>query len=416
MTHMEPGWWTGVVGGAAVCVLGILVLLVVPRRGAAVWFGLFCVGFGGFYIPNNASGLVLPHDGSIPDWYPTFVRLSQLPFTLLQIVATVGMARVFPRPVDGTERVALWAGAATTATLAIITFTGSLGVLQAPETTWSRWLYLVVDSFRVAILYGFLVVLAVRFRKSDDGDLRRLTALTAAGLTFFVGYVSGHGRYRVPSGVIGTTGPELLVGATYFAAGLALAVFWLASMRGPDRRLARNLAWLTLGAMLVGLVLDATGLEAGGWSRVVTALFLAYAVLKHQLLGIDVKVRWTISKSTVAAMFIAVFFIASEGAQLLFGRQNELIGLAAAGALVFAMSPLQRLADRLAVKAVPVSIALPISNGKDDAFRSAVRLALRGGITRREEHDLALLADNLGLNAKRALELRDEVEQRGAVT
>jgi hypothetical protein len=132
------------------------------------------------------------------------------------------------------------------------------------------------------------------------------------------------------------------------------------------------------------------------------------------------KLRWTISRGTVAAAFIAAFFLASEGAQILFGAGNEWVGLAAAGALVFAMAPLQRAAERLAKKAVPIegdppstprSLADTKRAEHEDAYQRALRLALRDRVLAREdERELVLIASRLGIAPERAFVLRDEVE------
>lgn len=425
MTHVLPGQIVAILGGLTIVTLGIFVLTVKPRRAATIWFGLFGIGWGGSYAMNTfMSVLLFDHElrTTTPEnswlWF-----IPQIPFYAVAIVGLVGMACVFPRRLGRDDRAAVML--AGVVALVVLVFE-SLAYFNAPTGTNGartdgqpfRAIHSALASLRAPALIGFLFLLILRFRASTDLSFRRLTSLTAAALSIHVGVVAGYGRFaNSPSGIFNADGTYLAAAWAGVGATLVAAAMWLASMRGPDRRIARNMAWLTLGSLLLGMVsfvvLGHTSVIGG--IRVITAAILGYAIVKHQLLGIDVKVRWTISKSTVAAAFIAVFFVASEGAQLLFGRQNELVGLAAAGALVFAMSPLQRLADRLAVKAVPVSAEVPISNGKDDAFRSAVRLALRGGITRREEHDLALVADNLGLNAKRALELRDEVEQKGAL-
>jgi hypothetical protein len=68
-----------------------------------------------------------------------------------------------------------------------------------------------------------------------------------------------------------------------------------------------------------------------------------------------VKLRWGLEQSTVASIFIVVFFIVSEGAQEFFGAaaSNEWIGIIAAAGLVFFLAPLQRLAERVGARALP---------------------------------------------------------------
>jgi hypothetical protein len=214
---------------------------------------------------------------------------------------------------------------------------------------------------------------------------------------------------------------------------LLLAALWLrnaGAARDPDARHARNLAWYVLAVQLVGLVaaiprVDTPGFASGpqfGISRVVVVLVVAYAVVRHQMLGVDLKVRWGISKTTVAAAFIGAFFVVSEGAAAFFEDRTDsrMLGIAAAGALVFAIAPLQRVADRIAEKAVPVAASSPApapapSVAPDRAllaYRAAVHAALADGrMTPAEEDHLAEVAHQLALSPRDALRIRREVER-----
>jgi hypothetical protein len=83
-------------------------------------------------------------------------------------------------------------------------------------------------------------------------------------------------------------------------------------------------------------------------------LLVSYGVLTTQLFDIDLKIRWTVRQSTVAAAFVAVFFLVSEGVQTFLSAQlGNFLGVAAAALLVFFIAPLRRVADRVADFAVP---------------------------------------------------------------
>jgi hypothetical protein len=83
-------------------------------------------------------------------------------------------------------------------------------------------------------------------------------------------------------------------------------------------------------------------------------LLVSYGVLTTQLFDIDLKIRWTVRQSTVAAAFVAVFFFVSEGVQTFLSVQlGNFLGVAAAALLVFFIAPLRRVADRVADFAVP---------------------------------------------------------------
>lgn len=161
----------------------------------------------------------------------------------------------------------------------------------------------------------------------------------------------------------------------------------------------------------------AANVAAGAIGSFAASVLVTYGILRHQLFGIEVRLRFAISRSAVAAVFVTVFFVASEGAQILFGAGNAWVGLLAAGALVFALAPLQRAAERLAERAVPVSTksqmgASPIGAARGEAsYRKAVRLAMRDRrITREEEGHLHELARDLGIDGARAHAILVEVE------
>jgi hypothetical protein len=174
---------------------------------------------------------------------------------------------------------------------------------------------------------------------------------------------------------------------------------------------------LCVALPLVGLV--GASLAPADWiwvpegiAQILAVLVLAYAILRHQLLGLDVKVRWTLEKSTIAGIFLVVFFVASEGAQAaLSDRWGTAIGIGAAGALVFMLAPIQHFAERLSTAAVPVDGGKRSAGGRrEDSYRFALRKALRDGhVTMDEERSLAQLATDLGIDAARAFDLRQAV-------
>lgn len=88
-------------------------------------------------------------------------------------------------------------------------------------------------------------------------------------------------------------------------------------------------------------------------------------------------------------------------------------GLLAAGLLVFALSPLQRWADRFAAKAVPGGAEA--GQAAEARYREVVEMALADGeLTREEERRLAEKAESLGLSPTRAFELRESVADEDA--
>ncbi|MGQ0536137.1 MAG: hypothetical protein ACT4PT_08700, partial [Methanobacteriota archaeon] len=108
----------------------------------------------------------------------------------------------------------------------------------------------------------------------------------------------------------------------------------------------------------------------------------------------------------------------SEGTQVLFGRENPWIGVVAAGLLVFALAPLQKVADRIANAAVPQpgsGMREAGSGGrasKLDVYRATARRLLADGrFSREDERTLARLAQELGIGAADALDVREALER-----
>jgi hypothetical protein len=178
---------------------------------------------------------------------------------------------------------------------------------------------------------------------------------------------------------------------------------------------------LVLGAA-VGPSTDTTTV-VNGIGAILGVLLLVYGALRLRLPGLDLNVRFAVKTSTVAAVFLAVLFIVANIAQNYLGGQYGVVaGGAAAGILFFVMAPIQRVAERLAEKAVPVSAAAEptvlgrpgapaASQRAEQAYRAVLRKYLRDGtISRDEERTLAHIAGELRIDAGRAFELREEAE------
>ena len=92
----------------------------------------------------------------------------------------------------------------------------------------------------------------------------------------------------------------------------------------------------------------------GFWS-IVGAALIAYAVARYRLFDINLRLKVTLKRSVVAAMFITVYFLASEiGAQLFedyFG--SAYVGIAAAALLLLLLRPLERLSAQFTDNALP---------------------------------------------------------------
>lgn len=229
------------------------------------------------------------------------------------------------------------------------------------------------------------------------------------------------------------------VSVNYIAGGVGLygllvaATYWRSTEPGTLRRRqakayaaafgVRDLLFVVLAAFTVPLVLGAEPTMLLGdplhlWFPAIgTILFApvaAYGILTTQLFDIDLKVKWTLEKGTIAAVFVAVFFVVSEGAQVLFAdfAGNEILGVLAAGALVFLLSPLQRLAERVGDAAMPEveDTEAYRQDRKEEIYRASVEELLTDDeITAKERRMLGRLQDELDLDGSEASRIEAEV-------
>ncbi len=260
-------------------------------------------------------------------------------------------------------------------------------------------------------LWGALCFLALRWRASGP-SARRSIAFISIAIGLWPAYATADQLILA--------NPGLVTWLAWAAAPVLLVLLWLVNAARDEGRHARVVAWAWLAAMLAAMVertFTAPDADLLGYGivRLAGVVIIAYAIVRHQLLDIDVKVRWTLSKSTIAAAFIAVFFIASEAAQQFFGETlgSAYVGIAAAGALVFAIAPLQRIAEGLVNRALPVAEAPQPTLDERKAklyIRLARRLRADGEISREDERNLAHLAQELGIGAGDALDLRQALD------
>ncbi|MGQ0536051.1 MAG: hypothetical protein ACT4PT_08255 [Methanobacteriota archaeon] len=404
-----PGFVLNATSPLLFVALGIFALTIRPRTRVTLAFAAYCVGLGVSISATQLPTLVwdVAADGPVR---AAMNGLSAAAYVVWGLALAI-LALTFPAPIRRDERAALpWVALVAATYLALRTF--GIWFVEADADVALR-LYRTGTGFAVASALSSGLLFAWRHRNAGAAADRRPFVLLSAGTIPYVLVIAA-------GNVVDAPHPSYQAAATWgLIVGLLVVLLWLASAaRGADARGARNMAIVAAASLFVGSAayvwageersLDDLGFF--GVIRLVTFALFAYAILQHQLLGIDVKVRWGISKSTVAAVFIAVFFVVSEGAQVLFGADNPWIGVVAAGMLVFALAPLQRVADRLAAKAVPMGAA-----GVSDA-RETYRVLYRkvradGVVTRDEERALARAASGLGLAPHEVFEIRDDVER-----
>ncbi|MCA1814700.1 MAG: TerB family tellurite resistance protein [Halobacteriales archaeon] len=426
-----PGSWVDAGSGLLMLLLGAFLLRLRPRRRANLALGAFALLFGVGKILDN----LLRNEPLAQTLNDTGVLIEGIAALLL-----IPVAAWVPRPLRPAERrlVAIAVGVVLVDDLVWLTFQlWPPGLGPAFDAHW-----FVNDLLAGSLFGGFYVALllqALRYPHlagaSAERERRNALLLSAALLTF-PGWVAGLALgeaaqalpARLPAQVaasgLGATG-TLAVGAvavlnnTWLVAHVLLAGLWARNARLPGHgRGCRNLSLLALGLPLAGMLaypfLGPSPGDAGlnGVMRLITVAILAYAILRHQLLDIDVKVRWGIRQSTLAGAFIGVFFVVSEGAQTVLSSQyGPILGIVATGGLVFALAPLQRAAERVASAAVPGAKPVGAMSAEErvELYRAMARTAWEDGVLDRNERALLReLRQRLGLSPDEAERIEAE--------
>lgn len=391
-----------IIAGCILVALGAAILLRRSRTTSALAFAVFALGLGGLYL---LPVLGLPNRG-----------MFAFGANVVILIGFWTMFLVFPAPLRRNEMHLLGVAFATGIAGTAFRFVPLIAAAAASEdaSTLAGVSFGFVSS--VGILAG-VVLFPLRARSLAPGDrsAARSLAIFSVGVALFRGFdaldIIGAARGDLPLAA--------LVNAV-FVLGLP-AVLWIAViLRGAHPGLARNTVLAHMVVVVAALLLSRLDMSTSLLS-LAGALLLGFAILRGQIDGLDVKVRFAVSRSTVAAVFVAVFFVVSEAAQQYFGETtgSMYLGIGAAGALVFAIAPLQRAAERLAEKAVPASLPSDLSavDRNEATYRRAVRWALRDEmLAQDEERDLVLIAAGLGITPARAFEIRDELEREFSIT
>jgi hypothetical protein len=403
------------VSGALLVALGLAMLSVRPRRRHVVLFGVFAAAFGLQFVPAN-----LHHGDLLTPAAATLLVVGQ---AVLWIVAAVALAAFALAPLG--RRLARPRALVLAGPLLFLAASVALAVVDREDAAArAGWLagdgamlaMMVVNGLAVATLLAALLHWAAA--SVSDPSSRGPLALLSAGLAVYPVFLAG-GAFTslhegvAPAGYEGAAAPlAFAVNLLHAALPVAIAATWLVATRtGPATRAPRNVALLVFGVMAANGLIGLLPGDFYGWlgiARTLGVAIVAYAILRHQLFGLDVKVKWTIKSGTIAAVFVAVIFAASEGAQRLFGAGNEWLGIAAGAMLVFALAPLQRFAEKVSDKAMPgvKPVVRMDAAEKEYAYEQAALLAWRDGSVSRDERALLDgLRARLGLDAETAMRL-----------
>lgn len=166
-------------------------------------------------------------------------------------------------------------------------------------------------------------------------------------------------------------------------ASLAITIFgWAALIGGPYQHYQNFLPMLlNIGSLLF-------------------VALLAYALLSVQLFDIDLKIKWGAARGTVVVFIVIAALIVAKIVEFYLNKTLGLVfGGVAAGLTLFFAPRLNKLADKVANKALP---AVQPTSGyltfkKLEVYRAAVESAMEGGITPKDRGMLDRLQTKLGL-------------------
>jgi hypothetical protein len=426
----SPWFLTNAFVAATLLVAMAAVLLVVrcPTR-ANRPFAAYLLALAGMYVANAAARLA--PDGSAAEsfWEAAFADVALLLLPLL-----VYFAVQFGRPLQGRALTAL--------SVAVLVSAAALQVAKLVDPC----LHLCAghDGPRAGPLWwtatlGALLLWTVRARSEAKRTAvavvasgMALVALLDAILALDVVRIQGplQGLAGLEATVWGDVGPTLRAAAALPAfAILATVVAWSPDPAERRRRIALAAGGIAACAASAAVIIldedlgsptaNLGAFVSNLWS-VVFAAVVAFALLRHRLFGLDSAVKFTVSRSTIVATFLAMFFVVSKivetVAQEAFATDGTvwgaLVGAVAAGLLLFAIRPLERLGERVADTVLP-GHRTPEMERKLRHYHEHVQLVWSDGLMGiRERSLLEKLRVKLGISPEDALRIEAQAAER----
>ncbi len=136
---------------------------------------------------------------------------------------------------------------------------------------------------------------------------------------------------------------------------------------------------------------------------------VAYAVLRHQLFDIDLKIKWTLRRGTVVGALAAVFFLVKEAVEAFVPGEGALAGIFGAAVVAALLYPAWTGSSRLVERLMP---GVADTNEyrtvrKREVYRAALdEVMADGDLSEKDRNVLTGLADRLGLSNEDAQSLK----------
>ncbi|MHB8605493.1 MAG: hypothetical protein ACYDCK_09580 [Thermoplasmatota archaeon] len=154
------------------------------------------------------------------------------------------------------------------------------------------------------------------------------------------------------------------------------------------------------------------------FANLLQMLLLAYAILRTQLFDIDLKVKLSIQRGTLVAIFVVAAFVVFEIVQAYLSRAfGFAAGAAVTGLLLFLSPRLNKLAEKVSDTALPKvqNTSSYLEYKKLEVYRGALEEALHHGpLTEKDRAILARLAAQLDIAPADASALEADVARSGA--
>lgn len=402
------GFWVDVLGGLCLLALGVAVAMLRPRRPVHLAFAAYAAAVGVAIVGANA------------------LAVAEKPFLLLcWFIGWIAVAGVFQfwvgfqlnATLDTGRRLRAWPLAVACClpwvadrVLVRVMFGWPLGG-YAPDDLLLAEAIEGGAALAYASVFFIILLVALRTRSGAWTMPPRVASLLSIGLVALPAFDQA---VIATDAIDNGAWQDVLLQSLRAAVFLVCGVAWLAAAPRVGRpAVVAGLACFAFTALGVVLGAAATDSALDGFVKqgsygvvsLIAAAFLAYAIVRHQLFDIDIKVKWTLTRGSVAAIFLGVFVVVAQLAQnFLADRYGWALGGVAAGVLLFAVAPIKRAAQRMADRAMPgVRPDDPhyVLSRKRETYRNAFATAWADGtLTAKDQRMLQQVREALGLPEK----------------
>lgn len=292
-----------------------------------------------------------------------------------------------------------------------------------------------VKAFHFALILlgpSLMAALLARDAVAQRSAERRRNLLNASlGFAF---YPTAFGLHLFVPGLMALPAIEAWIGTLGLVPVAYVVILLVVRARresGLRRAAAKYAAMLSLSPLsVIGLALAAAFLPIQDarlamrfimtiW-LVVLVILVGYAILRHQLFGIELGVKWTVRRGTVPALLAATFFIVGQlienfAFSVVGGAQSWLLAAGFVALMTIGYQPLQRVAHRFAEAAMPKVENNPSYTAyrRLQMYESALAAAWEDGVlTRVERIRLDSLRQKLGIPLTDASALEADFARR----